>query len=297
MKRLQYNGLATAAAPLRLGASLTNVATAVDFNAALKHGGGIAVPTIVAPEYIPLSIVDPTTLAVAEVVWLTAYVAGATTGTIVRGKEGTAGVAHTSGDRVVHGALIEDVSKVSINTPNTVQTLGGIPNVTPNTLSSFALAGGITRYFPFVVLRPLTITAAKLNVQVAGTAGVKSRFGLYEAGANWQPGALVRDWGEFATDAGGIKTGILPGTPDVLAPGRYLLCYRQTVVASQPTLRSIPYTCNWFHNYDVVNNVFEQTFTKTEAYAALPDPGSAWDTVTTSNTPTINCPITLQWTD
>lgn len=185
----------------------------------------------------------------------------------------------------------------SINPATAVQTLGGIPNVIPETLTTFALGGDVTRYFPFVVKRPLTITSAKLNVQVAGTAGVQSRIGIYAATSLWQPGALIRDWGLIATDAGGVKTGTMPGTPDVLPPGRYLLCYKQSNVATNPTLRSIPYTCPEFANYDVVNNVYEQTFTRAEAFAALANPGSAWTAVTTSNTPTINCPITLQWTD
>lgn len=112
MARLRYNGLATGAAGslvgLSLGASLTSGATSVTFNAALTHSDGTAVPTIVSPNYIPLEILDANG-RLSEIVYLTAYTAGATTGTIVRGLEGTSGVAHSSGDKIVHGPTRADV--------------------------------------------------------------------------------------------------------------------------------------------------------------------------------------------
>lgn len=112
MSRLRYNGLATGSAgstvSLALGASLTNSATSITFNAALTHSNGTAVPTITSPDYIPLCILD-TNGHVLEIVWLTAYTAAATTGTITRGKEGTTGVAHSSGDKIAHGPTVTDV--------------------------------------------------------------------------------------------------------------------------------------------------------------------------------------------
>lgn len=104
MARLRYNGLTTT-----LGASLTDSATAVTFGAALTHSGGAAVPTISGGNYIPLTILDATG-DVSEIVHLTAYTAAATTGTIVRGREGTTGVAHDSGDDMVHAPTVSDVS-------------------------------------------------------------------------------------------------------------------------------------------------------------------------------------------
>jgi hypothetical protein len=104
MARLRYNGLSTT-----LGASLTNSATSVTFAAALTHSGGTNVPTISGTDYIPLSILDGTG-KLSEVVYLTAYTAAATTGTIVRGLEGTTGVSHSSGDKVVCAPTKVDVS-------------------------------------------------------------------------------------------------------------------------------------------------------------------------------------------
>lgn len=115
MARLRYNALKTGAAgsgvALSLGASLTSSATSITFNAALTHSNGTAVPTIVSPDYIPLEILDSSG-NMLEIVWLTAYTAAATTGTIARGKEGTTGVAHSSGDKIVHGPNVTDISDV-----------------------------------------------------------------------------------------------------------------------------------------------------------------------------------------
>ena len=113
MARLRYNGLSTT-----LGASLTNSATSVTFNAALTHSNGTAVPTISGSDYVPLAILDSSG-HLSEIVWLTAYTSGATTGTITRGQEGTSGVAHSSGDKVVCAVLGKDVSFVGAEASRT----------------------------------------------------------------------------------------------------------------------------------------------------------------------------------
>lgn len=112
MSRLRYNGLATGSSgsitALSLGGSLTSSATSVTFSAALTYNNGTAVPTITSPDYIPLSILDSNG-NLSEIVYLTAYTAAATTGTITRGQEGTTGVAHSSGDKIVHGPNVADI--------------------------------------------------------------------------------------------------------------------------------------------------------------------------------------------
>jgi hypothetical protein len=104
MARLRYNGLSTT-----LGASLTSSGVSVTFGAALTHSNGTNVPTITGSDYIPLAILD-TSGHLSEIVWLTAYTAAATTGTITRGQEGTTGVAHSSGDKVIHGPTVRDAN-------------------------------------------------------------------------------------------------------------------------------------------------------------------------------------------
>lgn len=81
-----------------LGAALADGSgTSVTFASALKEGGsgGTNIATLGTDEYLPLTIEN-------EVVYLSAYTAGATTGTIVRAQEGTTGVAHGINVRVAH---------------------------------------------------------------------------------------------------------------------------------------------------------------------------------------------------
>jgi hypothetical protein len=104
MARLRYNGLSNS-----LGASLSDSATSVTFASKLTHVGG-DVPTITGTDYIPLSILDANGKC-AEVVHLTAYTMAGTSGTVARGKEGSAGVAHDNGRVFVNGGLVADIEQ------------------------------------------------------------------------------------------------------------------------------------------------------------------------------------------
>ena len=74
--------------------------------------------TIASPDYLPL-IIEPATSAGTpsanfEIAWLTAYTAGSTNGTILRGQEGTSAPAHSSGVIWDHGATALDVQPASM---------------------------------------------------------------------------------------------------------------------------------------------------------------------------------------
>lgn len=105
MARLKYNGLSTT-----LGAALASGSTtAITFAAPLTHSGGTAVPTIGAGDYIPFSILDASGM-LAEIVYLTAYTTGQTTGTVTRGQEGTTGAARASGGVLLNALTVQDIS-------------------------------------------------------------------------------------------------------------------------------------------------------------------------------------------
>lgn len=105
MARLRYTGLKAT-----LGAALNSTATTITLSGPLTYTGssgpGTAVPTVVSGDYVALSIQNA--LGVAEVVHLVAYTAGATTGTIIRGRDGTIGVAHADGVRLIGAATAAD---------------------------------------------------------------------------------------------------------------------------------------------------------------------------------------------
>lgn len=84
-----------------LGAALAAGATTIDF------GTAPGFPTLAADEFIPISIDDK------EIVYLTAYTAAQTTGTIQRGREGTADQAHASGVGWDHGPMANDLLPIN----------------------------------------------------------------------------------------------------------------------------------------------------------------------------------------
>jgi hypothetical protein len=94
-----------------LGAALATGATSITFATALKEGGsgGSNIATLGTDEFLALTIEN-------EVVYLTAYTAGATSGTIVRAREHTVdpGVDHPNGTAVTHASTIEDSSTLEV---------------------------------------------------------------------------------------------------------------------------------------------------------------------------------------
>lgn len=106
MARLRYNGLTAT-----LNSTLSAGATSISFNSALTHSAGVAVPTLSGGDYIALSIFN-SSRNLAEIVHLTAYTSGATTGTILRAQEGTSAVAHSQNSRIVHAANADDFAAV-----------------------------------------------------------------------------------------------------------------------------------------------------------------------------------------
>lgn len=118
MTRLRYNGLATGSAgslsDLTLSGSHTNSTTTLTFNAALTHSNGTAVSTITGSDYFMLSILDSAG-HVAEIVKVTAYTSGGTTATVTRGEEGTSGVSHSSGAKVVHAPTNQDMAPLDFD--------------------------------------------------------------------------------------------------------------------------------------------------------------------------------------
>lgn len=102
MTRIRYDGVET-----YLGAELAAGANTIQFNAPLAMDGGVSVPTLSTGDYIVLSILDAN-YVLSEIVYLTAYTEGDTTGYIDRAQEGTTAKAHALGSKVVHSATAED---------------------------------------------------------------------------------------------------------------------------------------------------------------------------------------------
>lgn len=178
MARLRYNGLSAA-----LSGSHSNSVTTVTFAAALTHSNGTNVPTITGSDYIPLAILDSTG-HLSEIVYLTAYTAAATTGTISRGQEGTSGVSHASGDKVVQAVLAADVQGENTWTAPTLTnswiTFGGsypTPSYRKDANGRVYLRG---------VLKSGTLTAAAFTLPAGYRPAAKLSFSPLNANAGAQ---------------------------------------------------------------------------------------------------------------
>lgn len=87
MARLRYNLTST-----NLSADLAAAGTAISFAAALQEGG-VNIATVASPDIVMLKIDS-------ELLHLTAYTAGATSGTVARAKGGTVAADHATGATV-----------------------------------------------------------------------------------------------------------------------------------------------------------------------------------------------------
>lgn len=137
MARLRYdNSLGTLGASLDSSGTTITFATAPDFE------------TITGSDYIELTLDPPVGSAPNasfEIVYLTAYTATDTTGTILRGQEGTTGVDHTSGAVWVNAPTVEDFVSISIQsavTPFATQAGGDLTVSAGNAQEIAALTGG-----------------------------------------------------------------------------------------------------------------------------------------------------------
>lgn len=190
MTRLRYNGLTA-----ELGSGLTSSATAVTFAAALTHSGGTNVPTITGTDYIPLAILDSTG-KLSEIVYLTAYTAAATTGTITRGRESTTGVSHSAGDAVVHGPNVADVVGAT-GGRYPIQDVYGGGGVSSVNFRDIAIAAPTVGNY--LVITTGSEGAANVTgiANLTGVSGVTTWTKLAESAAGTAPHSEV--WGGLVT--------------------------------------------------------------------------------------------------
>lgn len=168
-------------------------------------------------------------------------------------------------------------------------TLLSLPGAIALTWSAKAYAKNNVYYFPIHVRTPITIDQVTFEVTVAGGAGKKARIAIYAADTNWQPGAQSVASAELAIDAVAVVNGALTDTE--LREGRYLIAL---TLEDNTTLRGIWYggqMLGWSPTLGA--DADPQRIYVSKTYAALADPGTAWDTIGTSATGLIY-PVFLQ---
>lgn len=156
------------------------------------------------------------------------------------------------------------------------ETFLTIPGISAQGQTTQARGSNTIYYYPIYVRTPITIDQIVIEVTGAAGAGEKCRITIYEADKDWQPGVAVIATGEIACDAIAVVTTGIADT--ILKEGRYLMA---CIFEGITTLRTLQYP-TILHGYAATLGAtpFIRYLSVAQAYGALPDPGTAWDTAT-----------------
>lgn len=153
----------------------------------------------------------------------------------------------------------------------------GIPGVRSiSSNAGAAMAGGTDAYAPWFPEENITITELGLYVNTAAAGGVTARLGIYAADDNWQPtGAPILDAGTVAVDTTGKKT--ITGLSAALTGRTRYLAVINAGGAGVPNVQTWGGDIGLMGGFpDIVAGGPALELTVARAYAAFPNPGSAW---------------------
>jgi hypothetical protein len=149
-----------------------------------------------------------------------------------------------------------------------------MPGFNATQVGTTGLTANRISYYPYLLTATLTVAAGVIEVTTF-SGGATIRFAIYAADDDWQPGVMVIDFGEVSGGTNGVKEVAL--TPDVvLPPGRYLAGVNAS--AGVTVRRAQGATLLGFASGLGTNAMLPLAYVSS-AYAALPDPGTAWDNV------------------
>lgn len=132
-------------------------------------------------------------------------------------------------------------------------------------------------YQPLVVVTDVILANLFVDVQIAAGGGLLARLGIYRANKNWQPTELVIDIGTIPIDG---VTVVSIAVTEILGPGRYLIALTANGTATMGAYRAMS-------EFGILRTLGGSPILRAlsvgRAYAALPDPGEAWDTTSSIN--------------
>lgn len=167
------------------------------------------------------------------------------------------------------------IPKIAEGRPKSAtETALKVPGMAFAGVVSAALALDRVHYNPIKVETPITINQVTIEVTTAAAAGKKCLVGIYKADKNWQPTSLVVASAAIAIDSVAVVNTAITAT--VLAPGRYLIAITLQATATFRQMRysTLPFGCNpSFGGTPVLKTLYVG-----KTYAALANPGTAWDT-------------------
>jgi len=166
---------------------------------------------------------------------------------------------------------------------------------TQNAPGNFFPTANRIYYFPIVFLAPATIKEARLIVTVAA-ASSNARIGIYTADKEWQPVALVSDFGAVSCATTGYKE--ITGMSVAVSAGLHLLAFNCD--NSSITFRSLlgfPITGTMRPPVAGRNDNFAVLLQKlSSTYGALPSTVQPYDSYIDNSGSPSQMPIDLKWT-
>lgn len=186
-------------------------------------------------------------------------------------------VAHAIDADAHHSRAIAD-GRSRYNTTNLLV----IPGTVSQMDSTTEILANTIQYYPIRVRTPITIDQVVFEVTTPAAAGEKARIAIYAADTDWQPGALQVASAEIACDAGAVVTTDIAET--TLQEGRYLIAIICEGNTSFRTTRYVSFLGEYKATLGA--NPLPAAPRVSQAYGALPDPGTAWDTISWLSEPT-----------
>lgn len=153
-------------------------------------------------------------------------------------------------------------------------TLLSVPGCFGVGMSTQGLVANRIYYFPIHVRTPITIDQVTIEVTTEGSAGEKCKIAIYAVDSGWQPLARLVASADIAIEAQAvIDTAI---TETTLQEGNNLVA---CTVEGNVTLRTLKYGLPLMGFVPTLGASSQlRGFYVAASYAALPDPGTAWDT-------------------
>lgn len=154
-----------------------------------------------------------------------------------------------------------------------------IPGVQFRGVGTKTLTANRILYMPMQVVTPIVIDQLAIEVTTAGAAGKLARLAIYNADTDWQPTTRVVDAGTVAVDPGAPPTVTTASISTTLAAGRYLLAI---ISDGTPVLRSFQGGSPLGLLAALGASPIPFQIFIAGSGTTLPDPGTAWGTISGS---------------
>jgi hypothetical protein len=196
------------------------------------------------------------------------------------------------------GSTLEDDLPFVSGATATDSIYVGVPGYTWVTSGGAFVTANDIYLMPFHTVESITINQASFEVTSAGNPSDACRLGLYESDGNWQPGALVADWGQLVNDSTGWKH--ITSLSTTVAGGDYLIAM---LCNSGPALRGYDgksyitsgVSSSTTSGTRFINLMRVSAPSGTQYASGLADPGDEWDAVDLGATFNYGHYVMLRW--